>query len=84
VRRWRGYNPSYWIRLEDAVVVTKGQDGRVLLDHAIPLVSFGAAGGTLWGNLIGMLCFAPLLGMAMGLRRRRAHRRPPALCRAAH
>jgi uncharacterized membrane protein len=84
VRRWRGYNPSYWIQLEDAVVVTKGQDVGVRLDHAILLVSFGVAGGTLWGNLILVLFFAPLLGMALGLRRRRAHLRPPALCRAAH
>lgn len=54
------------IELADAVVVVKGQDGRVRLDQALPLVASGAAGGALWGTLIGTLFFAPLLGMAVG------------------
>ena len=34
----------------------------------------GAAGGALWGGLIGLLFLAPLLGMAIGARQRRGGR----------
>ena len=54
------------IELDDAIVVVKGQDGKVRLDQSAPLVALGAAGGALWGTLIGTLFFAPLLGMAVG------------------
>jgi uncharacterized membrane protein len=53
------------ISLDDAVVVTRGQDGRVNLNQP-SLAAAGAAGGALWGTLIGMLFFAPLLGMVAG------------------
>jgi uncharacterized membrane protein len=53
------------ISLGDAVVVTRGQDGRVELNQPSLAVA-GAAGGALWGTLIGMLFFAPLLGMVAG------------------
>ncbi len=51
------------VELDDAVVVVKEQDGEVQLE---PLVASGAAGGALWGTLIGMLFFAPLLGLIVG------------------
>ena len=35
------------IELDDAVVVVKGQDGKVRLDQSAPLVAAGAAGGAL-------------------------------------
>lgn len=58
------------IELEDAVVVTKGQDGKVHLDQSLPLTSAGAASGAvtggLWGALIGLLFPAPLLGFVLG------------------
>jgi uncharacterized membrane protein len=54
------------ISLEDAVVVTRGDDGKVKLHQSNKLAASGAAGGALWGGLIGLIFFVPLLGMAVG------------------
>ena len=54
------------IELEDAVVVTRGQDGKVKLHQTAKLAAAGAAGGAVWGGLIGLLFLAPLVGMAIG------------------
>jgi uncharacterized membrane protein len=54
------------IQLEDAVVVTRQQDGKVKLHQSKKLAAGGAAGGALWGGLIGLIFFVPLLGMAVG------------------
>jgi uncharacterized membrane protein len=54
------------IKLDDAVVVERRDDGKVKLHQANSLVGASAAGGALWGGLIGLLFFAPLLGMAVG------------------
>jgi uncharacterized membrane protein len=54
------------IQLEDAVVVTRNQDGKVKLHQSVRPGAAGAAGGALWGGLIGLLFLAPLLGMAVG------------------
>ena len=54
------------IELDDAVVVTRGDDGKVKLHQAGSPVGVGAAGGALWGGLIGLIFLAPLLGMAVG------------------
>ena len=54
------------IELEDMVVVSKDEKGKVKLHQAIGTTSAGAAGGALWGGLIGLLFLAPLLGMAVG------------------
>ncbi len=54
------------IELDDAVIVTREQDGKVKLHQARSPVGAGAAGGALWGGLIGLLFLAPLLGMAVG------------------
>jgi uncharacterized membrane protein len=54
------------IELEDAVVVTREQDGKVKLHQTSKLAGAGAAGGALWGGLIGLIFFVPLLGMALG------------------
>jgi uncharacterized membrane protein len=54
------------IELEDAVVVTREEDGKVKLHQSNKLVAGGAAGGALWGGLIGLIFFVPLLGMAVG------------------
>jgi uncharacterized membrane protein len=53
------------IELEDCVVVERRADGKVKL-HQPSLAGMGAAGGALWGGLIGLIFFMPLLGMAMG------------------
>ena len=54
------------IELEDAVVVTRDDGGKVKLHQARSTTGTGAAGGALWGGLIGLLFLAPLLGMAVG------------------
>jgi uncharacterized membrane protein len=54
------------IELEDAVVVTRDEDGHVKLHQALRPAATGAAGGLLWGGLIGLLFLAPLIGMAIG------------------
>ncbi len=54
------------IELDDAVIVTREQDGKVKLHQTVSPVGSGAAGGALWGGLIGLLFLAPLLGMAVG------------------
>jgi uncharacterized membrane protein len=54
------------IEIEDAVVVTRNQDGKVKLHQSMKPAAAGAAGGALWGGLIGLLFLAPLLGMAIG------------------
>jgi uncharacterized membrane protein len=54
------------IELEDAVIVTRNEDGKVKLHQTARLGAAGAAGGALWGGLIGLIFLAPLLGMAVG------------------
>jgi uncharacterized membrane protein len=54
------------IQLDDAVVVERQGDGKVKLHQTGPGVGTGAASGALWGGLIGLLFFVPLLGMAVG------------------
>jgi uncharacterized membrane protein len=54
------------ISLADAAVVVRRQDGKVRVKQAISLVGAGAMGGAFWGMLIGLLFFAPWLGLAIG------------------
>lgn len=54
------------IALEDAAVVERKQDGKIKLHQINSTTGFGAASGALWGGLIGLLFFMPLLGMALG------------------
>jgi uncharacterized membrane protein len=54
------------IELEDAVVVTRDEEGKVKLHQALRPAAKGAAGGILWGGLIGLLFLAPLIGIAIG------------------
>jgi len=54
------------IDLEDAVIVTREDGGKVKLHQSRKLATTGAAGGALWGGLIGLIFFVPLLGMAIG------------------
>ena len=57
---------EYLIEMEDVVVVTKNEKGKVKLHQAVNLTAAGAAGGGFWGLLIGMLFFNPLIGAAVG------------------
>ena len=54
------------IELEDAVVVTRDDKGKVKLHQSNKLAAGGALGGALWGGLIGLIFFVPLFGMAIG------------------
>ncbi|MCK5315800.1 MAG: DUF1269 domain-containing protein, partial [Anaerolineales bacterium] len=54
------------ITLEDAAVVIRKQDGKVKVKQAVSLVGAGALGGSFWGLLIGLLFWAPWLGLAIG------------------
>lgn len=57
---------EYLIEMEDAVVVTKNDAGKVQLHQAVNLTAAGAVGGGFWGTLIGMIFLNPLLGAAVG------------------
>ncbi len=54
------------IELEDAAVVVRRQDGKVKVKQVTSLAGAGALGGAFWGMLIGLLFFAPWLGLAIG------------------
>jgi uncharacterized membrane protein len=57
---------EYLIDMDDVVVVTRDDKGKVKLHQAVNLTAAGAVGGSFWGLLIGMLFLNPLLGMAVG------------------
>jgi uncharacterized membrane protein len=57
---------EYLIDLEDAVVVTKDEKGKVKLHQALNLTAVGAVSGGFWGSLIGLIFLNPLLGLAVG------------------
>jgi len=54
------------IKLEDAAVVVRDEKGRAKVKQAYSLVGAGALGGAFWGMLIGLLFFAPWLGLVVG------------------
>jgi uncharacterized membrane protein len=57
---------EHLLQLEDAVIVEREADGKVKLHQAVGTTGTGAAGGAMWGGLIGLIFLAPLLGMAVG------------------
>jgi uncharacterized membrane protein len=57
---------AYLIDMEDVVVVTKDDEGKVKLHQAVNLSAVGAVGGGFWGMLIGLVFLNPLLGAAVG------------------
>ena len=57
---------EYLIELGDAVVAERQPDGAVKLHQLINTTAAGAAGGAMWGTLIGLLFLNPLLGAAAG------------------
>jgi uncharacterized membrane protein len=54
------------IQLEDLVVAIRKDDGKIKLKQSFSPPDPAAAGGALWGGLIGLIFFMPLLGMAIG------------------
>ncbi len=57
---------QYLIDMDDVVVVTKNEDGKVKLHQATNLTAAGAIGGAFWGLLIGAIFLIPLFGVAVG------------------
>jgi uncharacterized membrane protein len=57
---------EYLIEMEDVVVVTKDDKGKVKLHQAANLTAAGAVSGGFWGMLIGMIFLNPLAGAALG------------------
>ena len=62
---WR-LQREYLIDMEDAAYVTKNREGKIKLHQSSSLTAAGALGGGMWGLLIGVLFFAPVLGVAAG------------------
>jgi len=57
---------EYLVDIDDAVVATKDEKGRIRLDQYQNVTAAGAVSGGFWGALIGLLFLNPLLGMAVG------------------
>ena len=56
---------AHLIEIQDLVLVEHQPGGKVKL-HQPSLARTGAAGGAIWGGLIGLLFLAPVVGMAIG------------------
>lgn len=54
------------IKVDDAAIVQRREDGKPKVRQAANLVGQGALGGAFWGMLIGFLFLAPWLGAAIG------------------
>jgi uncharacterized membrane protein len=57
---------EYLIKLSDAVIATKTETGNVKLNQLVNTTAAGAASGSFWGLLIGVIFLNPLLGVAVG------------------
>lgn len=57
---------SYLVSLEDAVVATRKENGKVKLHQMYNLTAGGALSGGFWGTLIGLIFLNPLLGLVVG------------------
>ena len=56
---------AHLIELDDLTIVEHRDGGKIKL-HQPSLAGVGAAGGAMWGGLIGLIFLAPLFGMALG------------------
>lgn len=54
------------IEFDDLVVAIRKDDGKIKLRQSFNPTGTGAAGGALWGGLIGLIFFMPLVGAAIG------------------
>jgi uncharacterized membrane protein len=57
---------QYLLEMEDAVVVTRDENGKTKLHQAVSLTGAGAVYGGFWGMLMGLLFLNPLLGAVVG------------------
>ncbi|GAA1598767.1 MULTISPECIES: DUF1269 domain-containing protein [Kribbella] len=54
------------LQREDAAIAYKDAKGKVRIQQTMNLTAAGAAGGALWGTLIGLIFLNPLAGMVVG------------------
>ena len=54
------------IKLDDAAMIVRRQNGKTKVKQAVGLVGEGALGGAFWGMLIGLLFWQPWIGLAIG------------------
>ncbi len=57
---------EHLIKIGDAVIATKTESGSVKLNQMMNMTAAGAATGSMWGLLIGVLFLNPILGVAAG------------------
>ena len=57
---------EYLIKLSDAVIAVKTEAGPVKLNQLVNTTAAGAASGSFWGLLIGVLFLNTIIGVALG------------------
>jgi uncharacterized membrane protein len=57
---------EYLITINDAVIAVKTEAGTVKLNQLVNTTAVGAASGSFWGLLIGVLFLNPIIGVALG------------------
>lgn len=57
---------EYLIELSDAVIAVKQSNGHVKLNQMVHPSATGAAAGSFWGLLVGLIFMVPLVGLAVG------------------
>ena len=57
---------EYLITINDAVIAVKTEAGAVKLNQLVNTTAVGAASGSFWGLLIGVLFLNPIIGVAVG------------------
>ena len=57
---------QYLIEFSDAVIAVKTDAGSVKLNQLVNTAAAGAASGSFWGLLIGVIFLNPLIGVALG------------------
>ncbi|MCP3468400.1 DUF1269 domain-containing protein [Bradyrhizobium sp. CCGUVB23] len=61
-----GLQKEYLISLGDAVIAVKTDSGTIKLNQLVNTTAIGAAAGSFWGLLIGMIFLNPIIGVALG------------------
>lgn len=54
------------LRVSDAALVVRHEDGRPVLNHAINLVGRGSLGGIFWGFILALVFWAKWWGLSVG------------------
>jgi uncharacterized membrane protein len=57
---------EFLVDLDDACIVIRDKAGKVKLKQSHDLAAAGAAGGSFWGLLLGVLFLHPLVGLLVG------------------